>query len=291
MQGIYGNRIKVTKELIKYILTLIAHGFLIMKTKIICTIGPSSCSPEIITKLISSGMHVARINFAHCTHAEAAAIVSTVRNISKSLNKTVAIWADINGPKVRSGKLENGPVQLIKGNDFYFVNDPSFVGNQHKVATTYTKPLLKVGDVVFIDDGALCFTVTERLADSVKTRIENDGVLGENKGVTFPRVSINDMPTLSERDKADIVFALDKDVDFLSVSCLRDIEDVQAVRMLLGNSRVKLFSKIENKLAMDNFDEILLVSDAIVIDRGYLVSEIDVESLVLNQKRMIATVF
>jgi pyruvate kinase len=159
------------------------------------------------------------------------------------------------------------------------------------VATTYTKELLNPGDAIAVDDGIMSFTVLERIPHGVKTRVENSGVISPNKGINFPMKTIRDLPAVSERDRLDVLFAIEQEVDFISISCMRDIEDIEEVRLLLGNSRVKLIAKIENKTGMDNFESILKMCDAIVIDRGYLGAEVDVAVVAIAQKKMISLVF
>jgi pyruvate kinase len=159
------------------------------------------------------------------------------------------------------------------------------------VSTTYTKELLNPGDAIAVDDGIMTFTVLERIPHGVKTRVENSGVLSPNKGINFPMKTIQDLPAVSERDRRDVLFAIEQEVDYISISCIRDIEDIEEVRLLLGNSRVKLIAKIENKTGMDNFEPILKMCDAIVIDRGYLGAEVDVAVVAIAQKKMISLVF
>ncbi|KAI9003256.1 pyruvate kinase [Gaertneriomyces semiglobifer] len=262
----------------------------ILKTKIICTIGPASCSKDVIARLIEGGMNVARLNLSHCTHEFAKEVISHIRSYQRETNSTVevAIWLDINGPKVRSGKLKGGQaVELEKGQEFFFVNDENLVGDETRVSTTYTKELVKVGDKMYIDDGLLSFTVVERLENSIRCTVDNSGVLGENKGINFPSHVISDLPAVSDKDRADILFALDNDVDFISISCIRNIDDVVEVRLMLGNNKVKLLAKIENRRGMDNYESILKMADGIVIDRGYLGAEVDVEDVTIAQKKMI----
>ncbi|KAI8816277.1 pyruvate kinase [Fimicolochytrium jonesii] len=263
----------------------------VLRTKVVCTIGPASSAPEKLGQLIEAGMNILRLNLSHCTQDFAANVISSVRAYLKDSGSLaeVAIWLDINGPKVRSGKLKNGePVTLHAGDEFFFVNDASVVGDNTRVSTSYTKEIVKEGDKIYIDDGLLSFTVLERLADSIRCKVDNSGILGESKGINFPGAFINELPAISEKDKTDIAFALDQDVDFISVSCIRNVEDVEELRLLLGNHRVKLLAKIENKTGMDNYESILKMADGIVIDRGYLGAEIDVELVTIAQKKMIA---
>jgi pyruvate kinase len=150
--------------------------------------------------------------------------------------------------------------------------------------------LLNPGDAIAVDDGVMTFTVLERVENGIKTRVENSGVLSPNKGINFPMRTIQDLPAVSEKDRQDVLFAIDQQVDFISISCIRDIEDIEEVRLLLGNSRVKLIAKIENKTGMNNFEPILKMCDAIVIDRGYLGVEVDVAVVAIAQKKMISLV-
>ncbi|KAI8900585.1 pyruvate kinase [Globomyces pollinis-pini] len=234
-------------------------------------------------------MNLARLNLSHCSHDFAVDVIANLRKIQleDQDRSEVAIWIDVNGPKVRTGKLENGPVSLKKGDNFFFVNDLSVVGDNTKIATTYTKELVQIGDLMCVDDGAISFVVTERLENSIRTVVENDGVLAENKGINFPQHSIDDLPALSAKDKADVAFAVEQEVDYVSVSCLRDMDDIAELRMLLGNSSIKILAKIENKKGMDNFESILKMADGIIIDRGYLGAEVELELVVIAQKKMI----
>ncbi|TPX38928.1 pyruvate kinase [Synchytrium endobioticum] len=262
-----------------------------MRTKVVATIGPASCSKEALSKLIDAGMNVARLNFSHCTHEFAAQVINNIREILTETNSTaqVGIWIDINGPKVRTKRLKDGkPVFLKAGESFFFVNDETEIGDNTKIATSYTKELVSVGDKMYIDDGLLSFTVVERLPNSIRTIIDNSGWLGQNKGINFPAYIIEELPTVSAKDEADIRFAIKMGVDFLSVSCIRTVSDVEEVRILLGNAKIKLLSKIENQRGMENYEAILTMSDGIVIDRGYLGAEIDIEIVTTAQKRMIA---
>ncbi|KAJ3289482.1 pyruvate kinase [Rhizoclosmatium globosum] len=261
----------------------------VLRTKICCTIGPASYGYENIGKLVEGGMNVARLNLSHCTRETAETVVNDLRRYLKETNSTaqVAVWLDINGPKIRTGKLAEHEVYLNAGDDFTFVNDQSIVGDKTKVSSTYTKELLKVGDKLFVDDGLLSFTVKERVANGILCSVDNSGYLGEFKGINMPDYVVEELPTVSAKDAADIAFAMKLNVDIITVSCIRSLEDIQEVRLLLGNSKTKVFAKIENKRGLENFEDILRTADGVVIDRGYLGCEIDVEIVTMEQKRMI----
>ncbi|KAJ1554147.1 hypothetical protein HK096_004833 [Nowakowskiella sp. JEL0078] len=260
--------------------------------------GPASSSKSIIGKLVEAGADIFRINLSHCSHKDAKQIVKDLHDYleESKVAAEVGIWIDVNGPKVRmftrvfrTGKLPNDePVYVEIGSDFFFVNDISLVGDSTQIATTYSKELLDIGDKIFVDDGNISFTVVERLENSVRTIADNSGFVGANKGINFPSHIIEELPAFSETDKRDLDFALELGVDFVSLSCIRSIDDIDEARLLLGNSKSKLLAKIENEKSMENFESILKRSDGIVIDRGYLGAEVDIEIVTMNQKKMIA---
>ncbi|KAI9032294.1 pyruvate kinase [Hyaloraphidium curvatum] len=264
----------------------------VTKTKIVATIGPASSSLDAIAQFVEDGVNVFRLNLSHCTHEFARKVIEDLRYYLSS-TKTVAevgVWIDINGPKVRSGPLRDGkPVQLKAGQDFYVVNDENTIGDETRIVTTYTKKLLEIGDKIVIDDGMISLTVQERVPEGVRCTVDNNGELGEFKGINFPSHVLEDLPAVSEKDAEDLKFALDMECDFISVSCIRNLHDVEEVRMLIGNSRIKVLSKIENERSLENFEAILRISDGIVIDRGYLGAEVDVEFVTTAQKRIIAS--
>ncbi|KAI9335322.1 pyruvate kinase [Obelidium mucronatum] len=274
----------------------------VLRTKICCTIGPgkylracpqarldASYGIEKIGKLVEGGMNVARLNLSHCTRETAETVINDLRTYLTESNSTaeVAIWLDINGPKVRTGKLAEHEVYVTAGDDFTFVNDQSIIGDKTKVSSTYTKELLKIGDKLFVDDGLLSFTVKERVPEGILCTVDNSGYLGEFKGINMPNNVIDEIAMVSEKDAADIRFAIKMNVDFITVSCIRSLDDVQEVRLLLGNSKTKVLAKIENKSGLENFEDILRTADGVVIDRGYLGAEVDVEVVTMEQKRMI----
>lgn len=263
----------------------------VFRTKIVCTIGPASRSYEILCNLAKAGMNVARLNLSHCSYDFAKEVIDNIKKVNSIMHDSeIGIWCDTNGPKVRSGKLKDGnPVYLEAGQEFSFVNDLNVVGDNTKVSVTYTKKLVDVGDNIYVDDGLLSFKVVERGDDVIKTIVLNSGLLGENKGINCPSHVIEDLPALSEKDRADIYFALDHQADFISVSCIRSFADVEEARILMGNTRTKLLAKIENKMGLDDFESILKMADGCVIDRGYLGAEIELEMVTTEQKRCIQT--
>lgn len=263
------------------------------KTKIVCTIGPKSESKEMLTTLVNCGMNVMRLNFSHGNFDEHGDRISTIRQISVETGKKVAILLDTKGPEIRTVKLEGGnDVMLSAGQEFTLTTDASVIGDNTKVAVTYQGLCedLKPGNTVLLDDGLIEMTVKEVKGNEILCDVKNSGELGENKGVNLPGVSVQ-LPALSEKDKADLVFGCEQSVDFVAASFIRKASDVQEIRELLdanGGENIHIISKIENQEGVDNFDDILSVSDGIMVARGDLGVEIPVDQVIFAQKMMIA---
>ncbi|WP_419834726.1 pyruvate kinase PykF [Endozoicomonas atrinae] len=262
------------------------------KTKIVCTIGPKSESHEMLTKLVDNGMNVMRLNFSHGDFDEHGARIARLREVMAETGKRVAILLDTKGPEIRTVKLQNGDdVMLTAGQEFTLTTDTSVVGDSTRVAVTYAGLTadLKPGNTVLLDDGLIELTVKEVKAQEIVCEVKNNGELGENKGVNLPGVKVN-LPALSEKDKADLVFGCEQGVDFVAASFIRKASDVKEIRELLdanGGQEIQIISKIENQEGVDNFDEILAVSDAIMVARGDLGVEIPVDQVIFAQKMMI----
>lgn len=262
------------------------------KTKIVCTIGPKTESKEMLTKLANAGMNVMRLNFSHGNFEEHGNRIDSLREVMTETGKPLAILLDTKGPEIRTIKLENGnDFALVAGQEFTFTTDVTVVGNQDRVAVTYpgfATDLVK-GNIILVDDGLIEMEVLETTETEVKCKVLNNGDLGENKGVNLPGVSVK-LPALSEKDKADLKFGCEQDVDFVAASFIRKAEDVKEIRELLsanGGDKIQIISKIENQEGVDNFDEILEVSDGIMVARGDLGVEIPVEEVIFAQKMMI----
>ncbi|WP_087018050.1 pyruvate kinase PykF [Thaumasiovibrio subtropicus] len=262
------------------------------KTKIVCTIGPKTESVEMLTKLAESGMNVMRLNFSHGDFAEHGQRIANLREVMANTGKNLAVLLDTKGPEIRTIKLENGDdVALVAGQEFTFTTDTSVIGNKDKVAVTYPgfAADLTVGNTILVDDGLIEMEVIATTETDVKCKVLNNGDLGENKGVNLPGVSVQ-LPALSEKDKADLVFGCEQGVDFVAASFIRKASDVKEIRDLLnanGGEAIKIISKIENQEGVDNFDEILELSDGIMVARGDLGVEIPVEEVIFAQKMMI----
>jgi len=263
------------------------------KTKIVCTIGPSSGSKEMLTDLLRGGMNVMRLNFSHGNHVDHGSKIDIMREVVKETSTKVAILLDTKGPEIRTTKLEGGnEVTLESGQEFTITTDETIIGNKNIVAVTY-KGLtedVKAGNRILLDDGLVGMTVKEVTEDKIICIITNTGVLGENKGVNLPGISIN-LPALSEKDIEDLKFGCEKGIDFVAASFIRKPDDVRAVRRVLdenGGENIQIISKIENQEGVDNFDQILELSNAIMVARGDLGVEIPVEEVPFAQKMMIA---
>ena len=264
----------------------------IKMTKVVCTIGPKSESKEMLTKLVESGMNVMRLNFSHGDFEEHGGRIKNIREVMKETGKYVAIMLDTKGPEIRTGKLVNDEDVLLKaGNKIVITTDYSFVGNADKISVSYpgiTKDL-KAGNTILLDDGLIGLTVDKIEGDKIFCTINNTGELGGTKGVNLPGVSVG-LPALAEKDIADLKFGCEQGVDYIAASFIRKASDVAEVRKVLdenGGHNIKIMSKIENQEGIDNFDEILELSDAIMVARGDLGVEVPAEEVPFMQKMMI----
>ncbi|MCP1222993.1 pyruvate kinase PykF [Sebaldella sp. S0638] len=261
-------------------------------TKIVCTIGPKSEGKEVLTSLIDNGMNVMRLNFSHGDYEEHGGRIRTAREIMAETNKHIAILLDTKGPEIRTGKLEDGKDVLLEtGKEVIITVDYSFVGNKDKFAVSYQGIIndLKPGNIILLDDGLIALEVQGISGTEIKCLIKNTGELGEHKGVNLPGVSVS-LPALAEKDIEDLKFGCEQGVDFIAASFIRKAGDVAEVRSVLdanGGENIKIISKIESQEGLDNFDEILELSDGIMVARGDLGVEIPVEEVPFAQKMMI----
>lgn len=262
------------------------------KTKIVCTIGPKTESVEMLSKLLEAGMNVMRMNFSHGSHEEHGQRIKNLKEAIAKTGKHAAVLLDTKGPEIRTIKLVDGKdVSLVAGQKFTITTDETVIGDNTKVAVTY-KGLtsdLKPGNIVLIDDGLIEMEVEEIVGNEVRCVVKNNGDLGENKGVNLPNVSVQ-LPALATKDIGDLKFGCENDVDFIAASFIRKADDVKAVREVLdsnGGEKIKIISKIENQEGLDNFDEILELSDGIMVARGDLGVEIPVEEVPFAQKMMV----
>ena len=260
------------------------------KTKIVCTIGPATERVEILKELMLQGMNVARINFSHGGIEEQRKYIDAVKQAREEVNLPVALLLDTQGPEIRTGKLEYAPVMLESGNTFTLVNE-DIIGDSARVSVTYKELYkdLKIGSIILIDDGKIELEVIEIKDKDVVCKITNGGELGNRKSINLPGTHVN-LPSLKDKDIKDLIDGCKEDFDYVAASFIRCKEDVIAIRKVLdenGGKAIKIISKIENQEGIDNFDEILEVSDGVMVARGDLGVEIPFEEVPVMQKKFI----
>lgn len=260
------------------------------KTKIVCTIGPSSDSYEVLKALVNEGMNVARLNFSHGTHPEHKKRIDTIKKLRDDIDEPIAIMLDTKGPEIRIKTFEDGMIRIEQGQDFTLTSE-DLEGDETKVSVTYKDIAkdLKADDRVLIDDGLVEFTVISVDEKNVYMKAVNSGELSDRKGVNLPSVKVN-LPTLTEKDIEDLIFGIENDVDFIAASFIRSAKDVLEIRKILesnGGDDIKIISKIENLEGVQNIDEIIDASDGIMVARGDMGVELDEEDIPLVQKDII----
>ena len=260
------------------------------KTKIICTLGPAVDSEEMIRKLIETGMDGARFNFSHGTHESHAAQLRKLKNVRDEMGVPVATILDTKGPEIRIKTFENGPVTLEKGQTFTLTTDDA-AGTQERVSVTYANLHNEVGPGcrILVDDGLIELRVMEVKDHDVICEVENGGPLSSNKSINIPDVSIL-LPSLTEKDREDLKFAVENDFDFIAASFVRKAADVEEIRACLreyGGEHIQIIAKIENQEGVDNLEAIIAAADGIMVARGDLGVEIPAQEVPVLQKRMI----
>ncbi|MEK8126783.1 pyruvate kinase [Paenibacillus filicis] len=262
------------------------------RTKIVCTIGPVSESLEMFKKLIGAGMNVARLNFSHGDFEEHGNRIKNVREACKELGRSdVAILLDTKGPEIRTGKLKDDQKVELVQDQLITLTTEEIVGDAERVHITYRDLYkdVRVGSTILIDDGLIGLTVEDIQGTDIVCRIKNGGLLGGKKGVNVPGVKIN-LPGITEKDANDIIFGIQQGVDFIAASFVRKASDVIEIREILERhnaNHIQIISKIENQEGVDNLDEILEVSDGLMVARGDLGVEIPAEDVPIVQKAMI----
>src|SRR5699024_4081805 len=265
---------------------------IVRKTKIVCTIGPASESPEMLKELMKSGMDVARLNFSHGDYEEHAVRIQRIRETANELGKVIAILLDTQGPEIRTTTFKDGEAELKRGNITY-ITMKDIEGTAERFSVTY-KGLIEdvhVGTKISLDDGLIELSVLEIDHDNqeVKTEVINSGVIKNKKGVNIPDIHVN-LPAMTEKDKEDIKFGIEQNVDFVAASFIREQSDVLSIQKLLEDNdaaHIKIISKIENREGVDNINEILDASYGIMVARGDLGVEIPAEEVPLVQKKLI----
>ncbi|BEH91482.1 MAG: pyruvate kinase [Turicibacter sp.] len=262
-------------------------------TKMICTIGPKSESKEMLSKLVDAGMNCVRCNFSHGDHAEQKARMDLIREINKEKGTHVAVLLDTKGPEIRTHLFENGGVDLVAGQTVRVAMN-EVLGTAEKFSITYPGLIndVEVGGTILVDDGYVTLTVNEldTANQEIVCTVQNPAYIKDRRGINVPGAKLN-MPFISEKDHADLVFGCEMEVDYVAASFVRRAEDVLAIREIFkqhGNTHTQIIAKIENQEGVDNMDSILEVVDGIMVARGDLGVEVPAEDVPLIQKEIIA---
>lgn len=261
------------------------------KTKMIFTIGPASDNEEIIRKFIKIGMSAARLNFSHGTHETHKEKIDLIKKVREDLNSPTAIILDIKGPKIRTHNFVNDGVELVEGQDFSFICGDEILGDKEKCSVSYKELYkdVKPSGEILVDDGLLRFKIKEVNGIEIKCVVTVGGLIKNHKGVNVPNVRIH-LPSITEKDKEDLIFGCENKIDFVAASFIRKASDIQDVKDVLkahGGDYIQIIAKIENQEGVDNIDEIIEVSDGIMVARGDMGVEIPIEKVPIIQKKII----
>ena len=264
------------------------------KTKIVCTLGPATDNEDVLRQMMLAGMNVARCNFSHATYDEHKKRMDMIKKLRKEVGQPVAILLDTKGPEVRVKNFKDGRVTLEDGQLFTLTAD-EVEGTKDKVSVTYNRLYedLEVGMRVLIDDGLIEMQVEQVDRTNIVCRVINGGTVSNHKGVNVPDVDLS-MPYISDKDREDILFGISQDVDFIAASFVQKKEDILQLRRLLeknGGSDIKIIAKIENAQGVTNIDDIIEVSDGIMVARGDMGVEIPYEEVPVIQKKIIKKVY
>ncbi len=259
------------------------------KTKIVCSIGPASNSYEVFSKMVEAGMNVARVNFSHATLEERQTVIENVKKANAEMGRNIGLLFDTKGPEFRNGEVIEGGIELIPGKTIKVVKE-NVVGNKEEFSVNHPEAIdsLNIGDIIQLENGLMKIEVIKKDSDSVTCQVINGGILGSKKSLFVPGVKLN-IPFISADDEEDIRYAVRNDGDFLALSFVSSKEDVLAARKIIEseNGKIKIISKIESKTGIDNLDEILSVSDGVMVARGDLGEEVPISLLPVYQKQII----
>ena len=254
------------------------------RTKIVCTLGPSSSSREALRSLMEAGLNVARINFSHGTHEQHAATIKRVRDLAAELKRPVAILGDLQGPRIRIGELA-APITLADGGDVVLVFEHLASGDEIPVTYEMLADDVHVGDRILINDGLLELVVLDVTKPRVTARVLHGGDLTSHKGINLPGVQVS-APSITDKDKEDVVFAVEQDLDYIALSFVRRGDDIAELRTLIPNHML-VVAKIEKDSALMHIEEIVRASDGVMVARGDLGVELPFEEVPYAQKRII----
>jgi pyruvate kinase len=260
------------------------------KTKIVATLGPNSCSVEMIEKMLMEGLNVARINMSHGDHATHAVAIKNARLASKRTKRPLAILQDLSGPKIRIGDFETEDVTLINGNNLILTTE-TCIGTSERVHVNYSKlpKEVEVGMYIYLNDGKQKLLVDKITDTEIHTTVISGGIIRGRRGVNIPDANLS-ISSLTPKDKKDLIFGLEQEVDFVTLSFVRNADDIRQLRKLTEKKgKVNIVAKIETKFAIENLDEIVEASDVIMVARGDLAIEMPLEKVPLLQKQIIHT--
>ncbi len=259
------------------------------KTKIICSIGPATNTKEVFKELAHAGMNVARVNFSHATVEERKTVRDLVKWINEEEGRNIGLLYDTKGPEFRNGEVIEGGINLVPGKTIRLVKE-NVIGNDERFSVNHKEALdsLNIGDIIQLENGLMKIEVISKEEDGITCKVINGGILGSKKSLFAPGVQL-DIPFISEIDQKDIIYACQNNGDFLALSFVSAKEDVLLVRKILEeqNSNMKIIAKIESKTGIDNLDEILSVSDGVMVARGDLGEEVSISLLPVYQKLII----
>lgn len=260
------------------------------RTKIVATLGPASKDKKVLMQMFKEGVDVCRLNFSHGSYEDHEELIKVIREINEEMNTNVAILADLQGPKLRIGEMESGGVQLDQGAELVITTE-EMVGNNNKIYITYPEfpNDVKVGERILLDDGKIVLEV-EKIIDGthVNTKVLHGGLLKSKKGVNLPNTKIS-LPCLTEKDINDLNFVIKYNIDWIGLSFVRNARDIIELKHLISNhkSNAKVIAKIEKPEAIDEIDDILKVTDGLMVARGDLGVEIPMQNVPMIQKMLI----
>jgi pyruvate kinase len=259
------------------------------KTKIVATVGPASSSPKMLHRLIQAGVDIFRLNFSHGTNQQKKELIENIREVSSHLGRDVGILADLQGPKIRTGKMRDDAMMLVKGEEVTITTE-DILGEKGMIPTIYRELPRDVrpGSRILLDDGLLELKVSSIRGEEVLCQVVTGGILKNNKGINLPGVKVS-APSLTEKDTIDLQFCLGEQVDYIALSFVRTAEDVEELKRIISASgkQIPIISKIEKPEALRNFNKILKVSDAVMVARGDLGVEVQAEKVPIYQKKII----
>ncbi len=259
------------------------------RTKVIATVGPASNTKEMLLNLVKTGVDVFRLNFSHGSHEDHLKVVRFVRELNQEHNLNIGLLQDLQGPKIRTREVENNGVNLLPGSRLVLTNE-KLVGNTERISTTYLEMAddVKAGDRILLDDGKLELNVTAVEGRDVITEVVYGGVLKSKKGINLPNTDVS-IPALTEKDREDLVFGLEHDVEWIALSFVRKADEVIELKEIIRSQgkKCRVISKIEKPEAIANIDAIIEASDAVMVARGDLGVEIPMEDVPMIQKMIV----